>query len=84
MTGMGEGWVVVFLKSEEQPRSKRLTEGNAAGIPFGYGEGGVAVAVVYVGPSNAGPGWVHGEGGRGGVLQEGGVLVLCVFGAVET
>ena len=55
VTGMGEGWVVVFPKSEEQPRSTKLAEGNVAGMLFGYGVGGVVVAVV--GPSNTGLRW---------------------------
>ena len=56
VTGMGEGWVVVFSKSEELPRSTKLTERDVAGTLFGYGEGGVVVAVV--GSSNAGLSWV--------------------------
>ena len=56
VTGMGEGWVVVFSKPEEQPRPAKLTEGDVAGTLFGYGEGGVVVAVV--GSSNAGLRWV--------------------------
>ena len=52
-TGMGEGWVVVFSKPEEQPHSAKCTKGinigmrpNAAGMLFGYGSGedGVVVA----------------------------------------
>ena len=56
VTGMGEGWVVVFSKSEEQPRSTKLTEGDVAGTLFGYGEDGVVVTVV--GSSNTGLRWV--------------------------
>ena len=48
VTGMGEGWVaiVVITKSEEQPRSTKLTERDAAGTLFGFGEGGVVVMAV--------------------------------------
>ena len=58
VTGMGEGWVVVFSKSEEQPRSTKLTERDVAGMLFGFGEDGVVVMAV--GPSYAGlwPRWV--------------------------
>ena len=58
VTGMGEGsaWVVVFSKSEEQPRSTKLTERDVAGTLFGFGEGGVVVMVV--GSSYAGLRWV--------------------------
>ena len=56
VTGMGGGWVVVFSKSEEQPRSTKLTKRDVAGMLFGYGEDGVVVAVV--GPSSAGLMWV--------------------------
>ena len=62
VTGMGEGWVVVFSKSEEQPRSTKLTERDVAGTLFGYGEDGVVVTVV--GSSNTGLRWVvKAEGG---------------------
>ena len=46
---------MVFSKPEEQPApcSTKLTEGDAAGMLFGYGEGGVVLAAV--GPANAGP-----------------------------
>ena len=54
VTGMGEGWVVVFSKPEEQPRSTKLTEGDVAGTLFGYGEGGLVAAVVCIGSSNTG------------------------------
>ena len=46
VTGMGEGWVVVFSKPEAQSRSIKSTEGDAAGTLFGYGEDGVVVTVV--------------------------------------
>ena len=51
------GWeVVVFSKSEEQPRSTKLTKGNVASMLFGYGEDGVVVTVV--GSSKTGLSWV--------------------------
>ena len=53
---MGEGWGVVFSKSEEKPRSKPWTERDVAGTFFGYGQDGVVVTVV--GSPNAGLGWV--------------------------
>ena len=53
---MGEGWVVVFSKSEEQPRSTKLTERDVAGTLFGFGEGGVVVMAV--GSSYTGLRWV--------------------------
>ena len=87
VTGMGEGWVVVFSKSEleGQLRSTKLTERDVAGTPFGFGEGGVMVVVV--GSSYAGLRWVVKAVGVAmhayGVLQEGGVVVLRVLGVVE-
>ena len=54
--GMGEGRGVVFSKSEEQPRSTKLTERDVAGTLFGFGEGGVVVMAV--GPSYTGLRWV--------------------------
>jgi len=69
VTGMGEGWVVVFSKSEEQPRSTKLTEGDVAGTLSGYGE-----VVTVVGLSNTGLRWV--VKAVGGVLQERDVVVL--------
>ena len=54
--GTALGWVVVFSKSEEQPRSTKLTERDVAGTLFGYGEDGVVVTAV--GSSNAGLRWV--------------------------
>ena len=56
VTGMGEGWVVVFSKSEEQPRSTKLTERDVAGMLFGFEEDGVVVMVV--GSSYTGLRWV--------------------------
>ena len=56
---MGAGWIVVSSKPEDrsaQPRPTKIAEGNPEGAIFGYGEGGVVVAVV--GPSNAGLRWV--------------------------
>ena len=55
---MGEGWVVVFSKSEEQPRSAKLTEGDVAGTLVGYGLGEDGVVVAVVGSSNTGLRWV--------------------------
>ena len=53
--GMGCG-LVVFSKSEEQPRSTKLTERDVAGTLCGCGEDGVVVTVV--GSSNTGLRWV--------------------------
>ena len=47
---------MVSSKSEVQPRPTKSTEGDAAGMLVGYGEGGVVVAIV--GSSSAGlRGW---------------------------
>ena len=58
---------MVFSKSEEQPRSIKLTEWNVAGTCtlFGYGEDGVVVTAV--GSSNTGLRWVVKVEGPGGV-----------------
>ena len=81
VTGMGEGWVVVFAKYSQRPRSscvqQKLTGRNAAlwvwrGRSGGDGRGVVKTRVE-----------MGGESGRVGALQEGDVVELWVFSVVE-